>query len=256
MSVLLKNLSESSLISLSVRTTESKQGNRLCDAESSMVAEKLAINPDSYDVFFAHENIVASASIIERNVVSFINQNPESTVINLGCGYDNLFPKVDNKKLFWYDVDLPSVMEKRRNIFSSGERLMELEGNVLDHDWTVFVSKESAPLVIAEGLLWLFSAEQVSRLLEILTDSFPCGHLICDIWSPWAVKKLQKKYRFAEGRFGKGFASCQEISDLNPKIKLLKEFPLSVEFQKYGWASRHFCNGTDKKDSRVALFQW
>lgn len=257
MPFLLNSPVETSLISLSVRASESgRKKSRLNDSESVSLAQKLGLDIKRYDNFFVHENMVASAILIEKAVRDFIGAHGDCAVVNLGCGYDNFFGKLDNGKIFWYDVDLPEMMEKRKNIFSSGERFMELEGSATESGWTVFVAKDREPLIIAQGLSLHFSAKKIATMLQILTDSFSTGHAVFDFWSPFAMSRLEKKYAIKDVRWGRGIKSCDEILKMNGKLELESEYLFSELMQGFGWKSRRACRRKNEKDSRVAMFRW
>jgi len=43
-------------------------------------------------------------------VKAFLGKYPLATIVNLGCGLDTTFDRVDNGTLVWYDLDLPDVV--------------------------------------------------------------------------------------------------------------------------------------------------
>ena len=49
--------------------------------------------------------------------------------INLGCGFDDKFPQVDNGKIRWYDVDLADQIAVRRKVFEDRERCIMMDGD-------------------------------------------------------------------------------------------------------------------------------
>ena len=44
----------------------------------------------------------------------FLDKNPQAVIVNIGCGLDTTFERVDNGRLTWYDLDLPDVIDLRR----------------------------------------------------------------------------------------------------------------------------------------------
>ena len=50
---------------------------------------------------------------IDEVVNAFIGRFPKSTIVNIGCGMDTTFDRIDNGTLLWYDLDLPDVIELR-----------------------------------------------------------------------------------------------------------------------------------------------
>ena len=41
----------------------------------------------------------------DRYVQDFLSDNPEGTIINLGCGLDTRFDRIDNGKMRWFDIE-------------------------------------------------------------------------------------------------------------------------------------------------------
>ena len=50
-----------------------------------------------------------------RETGTVLAAHHDATVIELGCGLDTSFSRIDNGRLRWYDLDLPEVID-----FSSG----------------------------------------------------------------------------------------------------------------------------------------
>jgi O-methyltransferase involved in polyketide biosynthesis len=57
---------------------------------------------------------IARSIHIDRTIRRFLRDYPKATVVNLGCGLDTTYDRVDNGSLHWYDLDLPDVIELRR----------------------------------------------------------------------------------------------------------------------------------------------
>lgn len=55
-------------------------------------------------------------------VRNYLSAHPEAAVVNLGCGLDDTFHKVDNGTCRGYNVDLPDVIAVRNELLSAGER--------------------------------------------------------------------------------------------------------------------------------------
>ncbi len=58
-------------------------------------------------------NSAIRAFHLDSAVKQFIRQYPDATIVNIGAGLDTTFFRVDNAKIFWYDLDLPDTMELR-----------------------------------------------------------------------------------------------------------------------------------------------
>lgn len=62
-------------------------------------------------------------------VSDFIRKNPASTIINIACGMDTRFFRVDNGKINWYNLDLPETMKIRNRFISEPERVSSFMSN-------------------------------------------------------------------------------------------------------------------------------
>ncbi len=49
-------------------------------------------------------------------VKAHIKEQPHASVVNLGAGLDTEFYRIDNGTIRWYDLDLPDVIEIRKQI--------------------------------------------------------------------------------------------------------------------------------------------
>lgn len=72
--------------------------------------------------------------ICDRMVRSFLTRYPEGTIVNIGCGLDTTFERVDNGKLRWYDLDLPDVIELRSKFVAQSERRKFIAASFLEKE--------------------------------------------------------------------------------------------------------------------------
>jgi O-methyltransferase involved in polyketide biosynthesis len=82
----------------------------------------------------------------------FLAEHPGCTVLQLGCGLDSRFLRVDDGRVNWYDLDMPPVVELRHRFFTESERCHMIAASVTDLEWVDTVPSEGGPvLVVAEG---------------------------------------------------------------------------------------------------------
>lgn len=119
---------------------------------------------------------------------AFLAAHPDATVLQLGCGLDSRMLRLDpDGELNWYDVDMPKVIELRREIYPERGRYRMIPASVTDEGWLDAVPADKPVLVIAEGLLPYLTNDQVRRLLERIAGHFGTGELIFDGLSRWAI---------------------------------------------------------------------
>ena len=99
----------------------------------------------------------------DRYCKSFLKNNAEGTIVELGCGLSTRYPRIDNKKLTWYDLDFPEVIDIRRNFFKETSRYHLIPSSVLSPSFsTLTVVSKALPA------LTLFSGENM--ISSILTS--------------------------------------------------------------------------------------
>jgi len=88
------------------------------------------INKIDYDFTTITKNIswlsqfswVARSLHVDKTILEFIKNNPNATIVNIGCDLDTTFERIDNGQIIFYDLDLPDVINLRKNFFQENER--------------------------------------------------------------------------------------------------------------------------------------
>ena len=120
----------------------------------------------------------------------FLTRNPLCVVVNLGCGLDTRYERIDNGVVEWYNLDLPEVIEFRHKLIPETGRCMLLGCSIFDQSWVDRVSNHPGKpyLFIAEGVLVYFTEAQVKSLFLLLRDRFPGCELVCDGMTKFMVR--------------------------------------------------------------------
>jgi len=108
---------------------------------------------------------------MDRYIKDFIRRKPEGIVVQLGCGLETTYYRCDNGHTKWYAIDLPHVIEYRRELLSEAEREEYIPGDAFQKDWIEQIRSEhpDAPLLVtASGLFYYFEEEKVLSLLRML----------------------------------------------------------------------------------------
>ena len=53
----------------------------------------------------------------DRVINDFISRFPDAVIVNIGCGLDTVYERMNNDKIMFYDIDLPDVVELRKKFF-------------------------------------------------------------------------------------------------------------------------------------------
>ncbi len=132
--------------------------------------------------------------IFDNWVRQFLEQNPQATIIEIGAGLNTRFERVDNGQVYWFDLDLPDVIEIRQPFFQSSNRRQFIAASALDTDWIAQVKATSnAPyLFIGEGVLMYLSEAQVKKLFADLMQYFPGALFAFDSMSSLIANLMAK----------------------------------------------------------------
>src|SRR5512137_2022171 len=95
----------------------------------------------------------------DRQARAFLAEHPDGVIVDLGCGLDTRFERVDNGQVEWYGLDLPEVIELRKELLEETPRSHFIASSMLDYSWMDTVSRR-------EGKRFLFLAEGVLYYLE------------------------------------------------------------------------------------------
>jgi len=190
----LRNVPETLLYSLKARYIETKKkGGVLSDIKSVEILDAL-----QYDFTKAKLVVIPQIGmclrtiIIDTQVKKFLADNPDGVVVNIACGLDTRFPRVDNGRVRWFDLDMPEAIEIRRHFFQETDRYRFVAKSALDPSWPDEIPKGHKTLIIIEGLSFYFSEEENKQMLKIINDDFPGADCLIEIMAAWFVKMTAK----------------------------------------------------------------
>ena len=174
---------------------------------------------------------VARSLHIDRSIRRFLEQHPSATIVNLGCGLDTTFERVDNGELSWFDLDLPDVIDLRVQFIQPGPRRRFLAGSILDDAWIDPVKRVHPVFFIAAGLLYYFDEGQVRLVLSQLADHFPGSELVFDACSPRGLRIANKKVIHGGGmdagaQLKWGIGKAVELEKWDRRITVLAAYPI------------------------------
>lgn len=67
--------------------------------------------------------------MFDKALKKLLAKYPDAVCVNIGCGLDDRFSRVDNGKIRWFNVDLPDSIEVRKKIFKETEREHMIAGD-------------------------------------------------------------------------------------------------------------------------------
>jgi len=235
--VKLDGVAETMLITVYFRAIASKMKNPvIMDTKAIELIDKIDYDFSKYSGNkMTRMGITVRTIYFDREVKKFISETPHCNCINIGCGLDTRFFRIDNGKLEWYDLDLPSVIEVREKLIAKENRVTTIKGSALEDDWTNKITQKNLPtLIIIEGLLMYFDEQEVKKLFDIISQTFPHCTILLETTTPIAVKNSSKHpaVNKTSAIFKWGVKSGKEIELLCPAVEFKDEWNLSVGMKK------------------------
>jgi O-methyltransferase involved in polyketide biosynthesis len=231
----LEKVQKTLLLPLWGRAVESqKKDPRLVDRMAVEIINKI-----DYDFTTITKNIswvsqfswVARSLHVDKTILEFIKNNPKATIVNIGCGLDTTFDRIDNGQIIFYDLDLPDVINLRKNFFQENERRKTISCSFLEDKWFTQLQIKDGILFIAAGVFYYFDENQMKDFFILITNHFSSCEIFFDLASPLGVKVANKKV-IKDGGMDEtailkwGIKSAKLIEKWDKRIQLVKEFPM------------------------------
>jgi len=122
---------------------------------------------------------------------AYIAEHPNASIINIAAGLDTTFYRIDNGTIHWYDLDLPTVIDIRRQLLPEPGRVTYIAKSLLDPSWCADIEhSEDGVFMIAGGVLGWFNESEVKQFFLMLADNFPDGEIVFD-----AISRLDGGFR-------------------------------------------------------------
>ncbi len=166
----------------------------------------------------------------------FIKKNPHCTVVNLGCGFDTRYWRIDRRGCRYLELDLPEVVGIKRELL--GDKLeYEIIGcSVLDPAWirTVTEAGNRNVLLMAEGLFMYLDKADVVNLFRLFSESFRRSQIALEvvtekytsgIWKKIVTAKIKQQLGLEAGSsYNFGIKNAAEIETYGAGIKITGEW--------------------------------
>ena len=123
---------------------------------------------------------------------AFLERHPQGMVLHLGCGLDSRCLRVERRQSDWTDLDMPEVIDLRRQFYAEDDHYHMIGSSVTDLAWidAITDARERPVLVVAEGLLMYLNEAEVKALVLKLKDTFSNCELVADVFSVFTARRV------------------------------------------------------------------
>lgn len=224
----LTGVPETLLIPLWARAVESSRED--CIVKDDMAVDMISKIDYDFSKFdnswMSQTGVAVRTQLFDDETRDFIERNPHGVVINIGCGLDTRFFRVDNEKIIWYDLDLPEPIRIKKNFLKETERYRMIVRSVFDYSWLDIIEQSDRPvLILAEGVLMYFKETEIRELMSKLAQKFKNGEMIIEVMPAMAVKgsKHHDTVNKVGASFLWGIKSGKDIEEYSPNIQFMYE---------------------------------
>ena len=230
----LQSVQGTMLIPLWGRATYSlKNSNILKDPEAVSLIEKIDVDFSGIEKTFGEFGglcYVVRARILDNMLRDYLKSYPNATIVNIGCGLDTTFSRVDNGTLRWYNLDLPEAIAYRQSLLPDSERNTCIPKSFFDLSWfdDVAFSAENGIAFLAGGVFYFFQEEELRQVVAAMTERFPGGELYFDAQSKMAMNFSNKKVKKAGNQDAAMYFYVNKeklLKDWSPNILLARAVP-------------------------------
>ena len=245
----LSDVAETGLLTFYCHVIESQSSHPILDDPkaveiSKMINPIIANSPNRWlrnlaqgkvkDELAVH--ITLRAKKYDEYARAFLKVNPSGTIVNLGCGMDSRFHRIDNGRVAFYDLDLPEMIEFKQRFYQETNRYHMLGISVFDYSWMdqVVKSGKGPFLFLAEGLFMYLEGSKVKDLVLKIQSRFPGSELVCEVvtaffarkpWNRMVALKMNQQLGVGKGAaFTFGIQNSRELETWHPGIEYLEDW--------------------------------
>jgi len=194
--VRLGTVPETLLVPLYARAVESRRKHPILDDPKAIgMVDSIDWDFQRFNQRWRVIGCTLRSAMFDEWVKAFLRSHPEGTVVEIGCGLNTRFERLDNGRLHWFDLDLPDVIELRRRFFADSERRTTLAGSVLAPDWLSAVRRSPGPhFFVAEAVLVYLEEPEVKAALAQIAANFPGASIAFDTTNRRAVQGVARDH--------------------------------------------------------------
>ena len=175
-------MEETLLIPLLARARETERPRGLLrDPRAIEIVRDLNYDFSKWEDGRSPDGAMLRARMFDRYVEDFLAAHPGGTVVEIGCGLDTRFERIDNGQVRWFDLDLPDTIALRRRFFDNEPRRTMIAASVLDTAWMDPVEATGGPwMFVAEAVLIYLGATDARRAIVALAKRFSGARIAFD----------------------------------------------------------------------------
>ena len=165
----------------------------------------------------------------------FLSGYRDGLVVSLGCGFDTRYWRISKEAWKYVEVDLPNVIEVKKQVLGNIVTHPMIGCSVLEEDWIkrILSIQREHVLFLAEGLLMYLPKDRVINLFRRLAASFTKSEIMFEVVTEKYTKGIRKKIvesklnargTRAGSSYDYGIRGGNDIESYSDKIKIVEEW--------------------------------
>ncbi|MEM7079860.1 MAG: class I SAM-dependent methyltransferase [Pseudomonadota bacterium] len=229
------DVQETLLLPLWGRAFETRRASpRLIDKKAVEIVDSLDYDFSTIEQTqsMSQHSWVARSLHTDKVALDFIAQHPRATIVNLGCGLDTTFSRVDNGEITFYELDFPEVIELRKKFYSEDARHPSISASLHDTDWYEQIAPTDGLLFLAGGVFMYSSESQMQQFFANIADHFGTCDFCFDSLSPLGLKIGQKMVLKKggmdnfQGSEGWALKSVKSLEQWDTRMRVISAVPM------------------------------
>ena len=169
------------------------EAKRICDSLDYDFAGKRKKMESPAGLFGALE-VAQRQYDLRCEAEAYLKEHPKAAVVNLGCGLDDTFSKVDNGLCRGYNLDFPDVIAVRNELLPAGKRETNLACDLNDFAWMDVIDASDGAVFFAAGVFYYFRTEDAKKLFDAMAKRFPGAVLAFDSCNERGAKLMRRTW--------------------------------------------------------------
>ncbi len=242
----LNAVSETALITLKARVVETEKENPVIRDEMGLEClERLRtlLPTDTRTRILDRKlpptltrHIALRARKYDAYAKEFIVEHPDGLVVSLGCGFDTRYWRVSDQAWNYIEVDLPQVIEAKKQVLGDFATYRMIGCNILEDGWVEGIQsiQNKTILFLAEGLFMYLPKPDVVGVFNRLAERFSRSQIVFEVvnekytrglWKKSVERKMRRSAGTTAGSsYEFGLRDAREVETYGENIKVVEEW--------------------------------
>ena len=167
---------------------------------------------------------------------AFIEEHPDGLVVSLGCGFDTRYWRVSDQAWNYVEVDLPDVIEAKKQVLGDIASYRMIGCSVLEDGWVEEIesTQTETVLFLAEGLFMYLPKPNVVGIFNKLSETFSRSQIVFEVvnekyakgmWKKSVESKMRRSAGTTAGSsYEFGLRDAREVEAYGRNIKVVEEW--------------------------------